>query len=77
MEADQKAKSPLTWFVCGLIGMIDLVLLYGVALMYFQGEFAFALIILLIVCVGTWVFISTDGYNYRYVFLQFWVYRYL
>ncbi|WP_422135126.1 MULTISPECIES: maltose ABC transporter permease MalF [unclassified Endozoicomonas] len=68
MEADQKAKSPLTWLVCGLIGMIDLVLLYGVALMYFQGEFAFALIILVIVCVGTWVFISADGYNYRYVF---------
>ncbi|WP_252178642.1 maltose ABC transporter permease MalF [Endozoicomonas sp. 4G] len=68
MAADQKAQSPMTWLVWGVIGLIDLLLLYGVTLMYAQGEIAFALIILLIVCVGTWVFISRKGYNYRYVF---------
>ncbi|MGI9280366.1 MAG: maltose ABC transporter permease MalF [Endozoicomonas sp.] len=68
MEADQKTQSPLTWLVWGLIGLIDLILLYGVTLMYAQEEIAFALMILLIVCTGTWVFISNKGYNYRYVF---------
>lgn len=68
MEADQKAQSPMIWLVWGVVALIDLILLYGVTLMYVRGEIAFALIILLIACVGTWVFISHKGYNYRYVF---------
>ena len=69
MEAlDRKAGHPLKWLVWGIIGLIDLVLLYGVTMMYAQEEIAFALVILLIACTGSWVFISQKAYNYRYVF---------
>ncbi|MRI31892.1 maltose ABC transporter permease MalF [Endozoicomonas sp. OPT23] len=65
---EQPASSPLKWLAWGAIAAIDLILLYGVTLMYAQGETAFALVIVLVVCSGTWVFISAKGYNYRYVY---------
>ncbi len=65
---EQPAGSPLKWLAWGTIAAIDLILLYGVTLMYAQGETAFALVIVLLVCSGTWVFISGRGYNYRYVY---------
>ena len=69
VAATEKPVKPLLkWLAWAIIAVIDLVLLYGVTLMYAQGETAFALIIILVVCTGTWVFVSSRGYNYRYVY---------
>lgn len=51
-----------------LVALIDLALLYIVTLMYAQGEIAFALVILLLGGIGTWVFTSEKAYNFRYVY---------
>ena len=67
-SAGQQADNPGRWVVWGLIAAIDLLLLYGVTMMYATGEIAFALLLLLIVTSGTWVFISRKGYSYRYVY---------
>lgn len=61
-------KSPSAYLVIAIVALIDLVLLYGVTLMYAQGELAFAILVLILVAVGSWVFISKKGYNYRYVY---------
>ncbi len=54
--------------VLTIVGAIDLILLYGITLMYAQGELAFALLVLILTASGTWVFISSKGYCYRYVY---------
>ncbi|MET4693284.1 maltose ABC transporter permease MalF [Endozoicomonas lisbonensis] len=51
-----------------LVAAIDVALLYIVTLMYAQGEIAFALVILLLGSIGTWVFTSEKAYNFRYVY---------
>ncbi|MDB2384558.1 maltose ABC transporter permease MalF [Endozoicomonas sp.] len=63
-QAGQSGK----WLVLLLIAVIDLVLMYGVTLMYAQGEMAFALLVLVLMASGTWVFVSKKGYNYRYIY---------
>ena len=70
MEAIGRAKAgqPGKWLVFLLVAAIDLMLMYGVTLMYAQGEIAFALLVLVLMASGTWVFISKKGYNYRYVY---------
>ncbi|WP_461534692.1 maltose ABC transporter permease MalF [Spongorhabdus nitratireducens] len=64
-KSDQNGKS---WLAIILVGLIDIVLLYGITLMYAQGEIAFALLTLFLMACGSWVFISQRGYCYRYVF---------
>lgn len=56
------------WAVLLIVALIDLLLLYGITLMYARGELAFALLVLVLATSGTWVFISQKGYNYRYVY---------
>ncbi|MGB1271842.1 MAG: maltose ABC transporter permease MalF, partial [Endozoicomonas sp.] len=56
------------WAVLLIVALIDLLLLYGITLMYARGELAFALLVLVLATSGTWVFISRKGYNYRYVY---------
>ena len=51
-----------------LVAAIDVALLYIITLMYAQGEIAFALVILLLGSIGTWVFTSKKAYNFRYVY---------
>ena len=51
-----------------LVAAINLLLLYGVTLMYAQGEMAFALLVLIITATANWVFLSSKAYSYRYVF---------
>ena len=70
MEAvgQTNAVQPGKWLILLLVAAIDLVLMYGVTLMYAQGETAFALLVLILMASGTWVFINKKGYNYRYVF---------
>ena len=67
-SAGQKSGNPGKWVALGLIAAIDLLLLYGVTMMYASGEIAFALLVLLIITSGTWVFISNKGYCYRYIY---------
>lgn len=67
-QSFQKGRDSGKWLVLAIIGLIDLVLLYGVTLMYAQGELAFALLVVVLAAVGSWVFISRQGYNYRYVY---------
>ena len=70
MEAIGQTRASHTgeWVILAIVAVIDLLLLYGVTLMYATGEIAFALIVLLIATSGTWVFVSRKGYNYRYVY---------
>ena len=68
MSASKQATPPTKWLVIAIVGFIDLILLYGVTLMYAKGESAFALLILILAATGSWVFISSKGYNYRYVY---------
>ncbi|MGO0309146.1 maltose ABC transporter permease MalF [Endozoicomonas acroporae] len=51
-----------------LVALIDLALLYVIALLYFQGEILFPLTLLVLGSLGTWIFTSKCGYNYRYVY---------
>ncbi len=65
------SKTPVKWdkwIVLSIVGGIDLVLLYGITLMYAKGELAFALLVLVLATAGSWVFVSKKGYNYRYVY---------
>ncbi|MBO9481842.1 maltose ABC transporter permease MalF [Salinisphaera sp. G21_0] len=68
MSTSRASNSNGAYLVIGIVAVIDLVLLYGVTLMYAQGELAFAMLVLLLAAVGTWVVISRKGYNYRYVY---------
>ena len=68
MSASKQATSPGQWLVITFVGIIDLFLLYGVTLMYARGELAFALLVLILATAGSWIFISSKGYNYRYVY---------
>lgn len=68
MGASTQQSNSGRWVALAITGLIDLVLLYGVTLMYAQGELAFALLVLVLAASGTWVFISRKGYNYRYVY---------
>ncbi|MGI9274564.1 MAG: maltose ABC transporter permease MalF [Endozoicomonas sp.] len=56
------------WLKWGLVAAIDIALLYVITLMYAQGEIAFALVILLLGSLGTWIFTSEKAYNFRYVY---------
>lgn len=56
------------WLKWALVGLIDVALLYVITMMYAQGEIAFALVILILGSLGTWVFTSEKAYNYRYVY---------
>ncbi|WBA82226.1 maltose ABC transporter permease MalF [Endozoicomonas sp. GU-1] len=51
-----------------LVALIDLALLYVIALLYFQGEVLFPLTLLVLGSLGTWIFTSKRGYSYRYVY---------
>ncbi|MFK0571923.1 maltose ABC transporter permease MalF [Endozoicomonas sp.] len=68
MSTSRLARCPRACLVIAIVAVIDLVLLYGVTLMYAQGELAFAILVLLLAAAGSWVFISRKGYNYRYVY---------
>lgn len=68
MGASTQTANSGKWLALVIVGLIDLVLLYGVTLMYARGELAFALLVLVLAAVGSWVFISKQGYNYRYVY---------
>ncbi len=51
-----------------LAALIDIALLYVITLMYAQGELLFALTLLVLGSLGTWIFTSRKGYNFRYIY---------
>ena len=56
------------WLKWGVIGLIALLNLYAVVLMYAQGETVFALVTLILVATGLYVFASQRTYVHRYIF---------
>ena len=59
---------PGNWLKWALVAFINIALLYIVILMYAQGEIAFALVLLVITGIGSWVFTNEKAYNFRYVY---------
>jgi maltose/maltodextrin transport system permease protein len=55
----------LRWAVIGLIGLINL---YAVTVMYMQGETIFALVFLILVATGLYIFSAPQTYVHRYIF---------
>lgn len=70
MEQPKGASGILSgdWLKWALVALIDISLLYVVTLMYARGEIAFALVIMIIGSLGTWIFTSEKAYNFRYVY---------
>lgn len=58
-------SSWLKWIVAGIVLLLDL---YLVVLMYSQGEYLFALLTLVILTSGVYVFTSKKVYAWRYVY---------
>jgi maltose/maltodextrin transport system permease protein len=56
------------WLKWGLLGLIGLFNAYAVVLMYAQGETIFALVTLVLVATGIYVFASEKTYVHRYIF---------
>ena len=56
------------WLKWGTLGLIGLLNLYAVVLMYAQGETVFALVTLILVGTGIYVFASEATYVHRYIF---------
>ena len=51
-----------------IVIIVDLLLLYGVTLMYAQGEVAIAILILMVVAFGSWLVVSKGRSNFHLVF---------
>lgn len=62
------APAPTHWLKWGILGLIGLLNLYAVVLMYAQGETVFALVTLVLVATGLYVFASERTYVHRYIF---------
>ena len=68
------AKAPQDGLLSGnglkwaLVALIDTALLYIIANMYAQGEAIFALMLLILTALGTWIFTSRKAYCYRYIY---------
>ncbi|MCK7501046.1 MAG: maltose ABC transporter permease MalF [Comamonadaceae bacterium] len=62
------ARDSKHWLKWGLLGLIGLLNAYAVVVMYAQGETIFALVTLVLVATGLYVFASEKAYVYRYIF---------
>ncbi|MDU8923632.1 maltose ABC transporter permease MalF [Pasteurellaceae bacterium LIM206] len=60
-----KSQSWLKWLIVGIVSLIDL---YLVVLMYLQGEFIFAILTLVLVTSGIYIFSNKNTYAWRYVY---------
>ncbi len=67
-SAQDLSTPPTHWVKWGLLGLIALVNLYAVTLMYSQGETVFALVLLVLVATGLYVFAAEHTYVHRYIF---------
>lgn len=70
MELPKGTRQVLSgnWLKWLSVALIDVALLYIITLMYAQGETLFAMVILILASIGTWVFTSQKAYNFRYVY---------
>ena len=68
MATSTSAATPTHWLKWGILGLIGLLNLYAVVLMYAQGETVFALVTLILVGTGLYVFASERTYVHRYIF---------
>ncbi|MRI32336.1 maltose ABC transporter permease MalF [Endozoicomonas sp. OPT23] len=70
MKLPKDASEALSghWLKWLLVAFIDIALLYVITLMYAQGETAFAMVILVLGSIGTWVFTSEKCYSFRYIY---------
>lgn len=70
MELPKGSRGVLSgnWLKWLSVALINVALLYIVTLMYAQGETMFAMVILILASVGTWVFTSKKAYNFRYIY---------
>lgn len=68
MATSTSAESPTHWLKWGILGLIGLLNLYAVVLMYAQGETVFALVTLILVGTGLYIFASERTYVHRYIF---------
>ena len=57
-----------SWLKWLLVAFINIALLYVITLMYAQGETAFAMVVLLIGSIGTWIFTHKKCYSFRYIY---------
>ena len=68
-QANATPARPATpWLKWAILGVIGLVNLYAVTLMYIQGETIFALVTLILVATGLYVFAAERTYVHRYIF---------
>ena len=67
-SAQDSGSPPIYWVKRGLWALIALVNLYAVTLMYIQGETVFALLLLVLVTTGLYVFAAPHTYVHRYIF---------
>ncbi len=63
--AHPPGRAWLKWVIAALIGLINL---YAVTLMYVRGETLFALVVLVLVAAGLYVFTAERTYVHRYIF---------
>jgi maltose/maltodextrin transport system permease protein len=69
MSTMENAAQPrANWLKWGILGLIGLFNLYAVMLMYARGESIFALVTLILVGMGLYVFASPRTYVHRYIF---------
>ena len=59
---------PKDWLKWGIFGLIGLITLYAAVVMYAQGETVFALMLMMLVGTGIYVFASPKTYVHRYIF---------
>lgn len=64
----QKEVNYRQWIKWGLLGVITFVCGYGIILMYAQKNYAFALLTLVLVSLGIYVFASDKRYSHRYIY---------
>ena len=61
-------SGPHAWLKMAVLALVVLVFGYAVILMYASGEYAFAILTLLVVTVGIYVYTSPRTYAHRYIF---------
>ena len=67
-QSPTQAQSQSPWLKYLLAGVVLLIDLYLVVLMYSQGEYLFAILTLVILTSGVYIFSSKKVYAWRYVY---------
>ncbi len=68
MGASNAKPETYSWLKIATLALVILFSGYSIILMYFNGEYAFALLTLLLVSLGVYVFTNPKTYAHRYIF---------